>query len=504
MERVVSAWACVLASGLLGACGVDDVDLDSGGQEAGADDDGIGDEGGTGGTGGTGGDYPPGGDSGGIEPEQFSCDSAHRTPTDARVLFDADVACSHTMFARYGVAAAASAATDAVILATAGFEESWVFRVDASSVEPIAEAPRFTQQRILVTVDSEEQPTIAGMIDDDTAAIAKLTDRWERQNIAIEGGADRVVDLAAGTDGSASLWLRGLDDAWSVARREGDAWSVTDASTAEGMTAPRFTIASDGSEVAVAHVPATEADTWRLAARVGTDDAVLLGDVSDAVPSACVAVHTSASEELAPVLAPFVVLSARADALVLDSPRSEDASLAIPDTASRETTCPIAEDASECLPQCHDVSSGRLDDTFAATRTDDGTVWVGWVHAAVDRVLTYVETCDATKGSCWCDEEIVDDLSTYELRLVAVREDGTVEPVLEVPLADDPCGDAFLAPGDALDLHAHGSRLAIAVRTSRSDVLAGPPIFTLRTLLLDIGSLVQEPPVGPDAPDDGG
>jgi hypothetical protein len=483
MKRL--SWAWVLASGLVVACSGGDVDLDSGGQEGSgeAGDDGNGDTGGTGGDDGYPGDT--GGTDGGTEPEQFSCESVHRTPTEPGVLFDVDVACSHTMFARYGVAAAASAASDAVYLATAGFEESWVFRIDANAVDPVAEAPLLTQQRVLMMLDSEEYPTVAGMVDDDTVAIARFTDRWERQNIEVDGGADRIVDLVAGADGSASLWLHGLSDIWSVARRTDDAWTIASASLPAGAAAPRFTIATDGSEIAAAHLPATEADTWRLAARVGSEDTLLLGDVSDALPSACVAVHDSASEELSSQMAPFAVVSARSDALVLDDPRSVDASLAIPDTGARVSSCPDAAEATECLPQCHDVSAGRLDDAFAAARTDDGTVWIGWVHADVDRVLTYVETCDENGGSCWCDEEIIDDLSTYTLRVVGVRDDGTVESALTVPLADDPCGDQFIAPGDGLDLHAHGSRLAIAVRTAKSDVLPGPELFTLRTLLVD-------------------
>jgi hypothetical protein len=444
-----------------------------------ADEDAGGADDGDYGTGGTGGE-PPGG-TGGEEPGD-ACADAQREPDDPRVLFDADVACTHTMFARYGVAAAAAA--DAVYVATAGFDASWVFRVDAQDVDPIASAPYLVQQRALASMDAAGGLLVAGVVDGDPQqlSISRWDGSWFAEVVEIDGGVEWLVDLAGAADGRALAWLYSGAERWVSAAQTDGSSTVVDAGVPDGAVNPRFTTALDGRELAASHMP-IDGERWRLAVRQGDEPTVHLGDALTDAPTACIPVRDSAIG-MPDSAAPFVVLSARDDALVLDSPAQPNASLPMPDSARMQSACPVPEEGQACLPSCHDVASGRLDDAIAAARTADGTVWVAWVHADIDRTVGYVEACDDTKGSCWCDAEITDDASRYALRLAAVRADGTSETALVVPLADDPCGDQVLGPGDALDLHAHGDRLAIVVRTAESDVLPGAA-FTLRTLLVD-------------------
>jgi hypothetical protein len=460
----------------------------------GGDEGGVDDEGGPSPYGDTGGD--PTGGTGGEEPGGFSCRSAAREPSDPRVQFDVDVACDHTMFARYGVATAI--ADDAVFVATAGFEESWVFRVDATSATPVADAPRLTQQRLFAAVDGDDGLLVAGLADDGRLALARYGETWTTDAIAIPGGTEELVDVDAAADDTPRAWLRDGENRWRVIGRGDAGWNVDPAAMPAGAVTPRFAIATTGDDVAATHLYDLDADAWRLGVRVGGAEEVLLGDATVEQPSACIPVRGDATVGLAP----FTVLSARADALVIDSPTTPTTSLSIADSHALDSTCD-AHNGAECLPDCHDVGDGRLDDAIAAARTDDGSVWVAWVHARIDRDLTYVESCDENKGSCWCDEEIEDDASSYTVRVVAVRPDGTVEPALEIPLADDPCGDQILAPGDALDLHAHGSRLAIVVRTAESDVLPGAD-FTLRTIAFDATRTNVPRLSSPDDSSDGG
>lgn len=441
--------------------------------------------------------YPdPTGGTGGEEPGGFSCRSATRTPTDPLVQLDVDVACDHTMFARYGVATAAT--DDAVYVATAGFEESWVFRVDATSATPLADTPRLVQQRLLATLDDDGGLVVAGLANDGTLSIARHSGAWSTHEIEIPGGTEELVDLDAVDGRIARAWLRDGENRWRVVGRGEAGWNVEPAALPSGATTPRFAIATSGDDVAATHVYDVDADAWRLGARVGAGEDLVLGDATVEQPSACIPVRGDATDGLAP----FTVLSARADALVLDSPATPSASLAIADSYALDGTCDV-HDGAACLPTCHDEGDGRLDDAIAAARTEDGSVWVAWVHARIDRALEYVERCDENEGSCWCDEEIVDDASSYSVRVVAVRPDGAVEPALEIPLVDDPCGDQILAPGDALDLHAHGSRLAIVVRTAESDVISGAD-FTLRTLVLDAKRATDPRLASPEDSSDGG
>jgi hypothetical protein len=407
--------------------------------------------------------------TGDSEEGEATCEAVRTAATTPRVLIDTTVDCDDLMFGRFGVSVAASGQGD-LGLAASSYWTSRIVHVDAATAEVRTRLPTFGARRVLLDLEQASNRMVAsstrrgstGELHSALLEVGTVKDEWRPESFEISAwSTDPAIDMVS-FDDSLYVWWRSADLRLRVARRQHDTWTLSTASILAGSVDPRFTVDAHGREVALDHViPDTEITGWRLGARADSRTEYL-GPTLDTRPRSFVPIQLAASD---PEGRPWAVARGLEETIEILWPIPEGTStLALPGTGIRRTDCPPRRHESECPPDCHDDSVGRVEDVFSAAASADGTIWVGHVHASFDRVIEHHVLCDEVKGTCACTP-VFDDLgSSYSLRLTALRPKGAIEHWLELPLERSPGDDAPLRPGDAIDLHAYGSQLAVAVR----------------------------------------
>ncbi|HEY4120191.1 MAG TPA: hypothetical protein VGM56_20140 [Byssovorax sp.] len=116
-----------------------------------------------------------------------------------------------------------------------------------------------------------------------------------------------------------------------------------------------------------------------------------------------------------------------------------------------------------CMTVCHDVGVGVPRGGFAAARSSDGAVWIGYVTSELDVDRTFAGS-DELLEACTTQRDPATDRSTAVLRLVRVVA-GAAPAVVDEETLPDPGLDYYGGAATALHMHAFGDRVAVAVRT---------------------------------------
>lgn len=154
------------------------------------------------------------------------------------------------------------------------------------------------------------------------------------------------------------------------------------------------------------------------------------------------------------------------------------------------TECDASPHASLCAEDCVDTKEGI--ETFAATQTSDGDVWLLMAVAERSFLFDYGApsiSCDVSSSECRCSVEMsMRDVSTT-LRLVRFDfESQALSEVLSMPVP--PLNDDLWGPSGRsmriLDMRAFGDRLAIGLR-----VLVEEPVVDDDPMTPDIFSQVR-------------
>ena len=424
--------------------------------------------------------------TGDTEDAEVTCAIVRTMQTNPRVLIDTTVECDDLMFGRFGISVATAGQGD-LSLAASSYWTSRILHVDAATAEVRTHLPAFGTRRVLLGLERSSGRVVAsalrrgqtGEVLDAVLEVGTVEDVWRPDTVEVSArSTDPIIDMVS-FDDSFHVWWRSAELGLLVAQRRHDTWVLSSPPISAGSIDPRFTVDTHGREVTLAHViPDTEATGWRLAVRRDARTEYL-GPSLDTPPQSLVPIQLAASD---PGGRPFAVARGLEEAIEVLWPISGGAStFTLPETGIRRTHCPPRRHDSECPPPCYDHSGGREEDVFSAAASADGTVWVGHVHASFDRIIEHHVLCDDIKGTCACTP-VFDDLgSHYALRVTALRPSGAIEPWLELPLQQAPGADAPRQPGYAIDLHAYGSQVAIAVRSM--DQETGD--MRVRTLLLE-------------------
>jgi hypothetical protein len=224
----------------------------------------------------------------------------------------------------------------------------------------------------------------------------------------------------------------------------------------------RFTLASDGSVVALAFDGSSQ-----LQALVGGTPRAVGSPASSPAPDYAV---TAAPAPSTPTGALFAVAIAHADGVhvVGESAQGPETEVTVAGAKAATPTCVTPTSTAACAGTCHETSSGMEARAFALAWTDDGVAWLVYVVTAFDQTIAYGPQGDP--GAQFCASNVSRDASTGTLHVVRVALDGSApSEVLTMPIDRPGNGDAF-QPGDFddprfIDARGFAKDLAIGVRT---------------------------------------
>jgi hypothetical protein len=430
---------------------------------------------------GTAGDTGSGGDAG---PPTCAWAAKNSAATCAAgpcpIVLDEELRCSDTEFAAPGLRVAP--APDATWLATSSTNERIVYRLTSTSQQlEDGVPPGFLRTTMSLALGADGAVHLGA----DTTAIgqsdAGLTYNGGASYAAFGNGTwasslvhhnqgryTPVVDLEVGSDGVPRMWIvSDPPSGYSMATPSaGGTWALASAAlpvpTSTGLLY-RFTLASDGSVVALAFDGSSQ-----LRALVGSTPRAVGSPASSPVPDYSV---TAAPAPATPAGPLFAVAIAHGDGIhvVGESAQAPETEVTVSGAKPATPTCVTPTGTATCSGTCHETSSGMEARAFALAWTDDGVAWLVYVVTTFDQTIAYGPQGDP--GGQFCVGNVSQDASTGTLHVVRVALDGSApKEVLSMPIDRPGNGNAFQPLGDFddprfVDARGFAKDLAIGVRT---------------------------------------
>jgi len=401
------------------------------------------------------------------EPE---CSARWRVHAEPRVLVDAEFECDSSGFTNEGLSVASLG--DSAVVALADAARTWVVRAAADVVAPLPDGPElFQNERLHTTVDANGELVLTGIVRREGELLWEVWafgTRWRRLvSAGVEPGSS-VMGIDASPSGDIAVWLE-LVGVRAITRAR-DGWVIQPALDLDEAVPTSSALAADDAEVVVGYSADTDAGTIQPLGRTHGEPAAPLSPAIAGSAKVLLAVPTR-GRAFPSHTAPVAALSGTRESL---SVLHADGRVPLVDAAMASKGCRLEWDevaGGDDCEDCWEEGSGRLGQAVSVARTDEGTLLVAYVHANLDRYYRYNYWCSHPDGEyCSCETLILDQGSSFEVRLLAVHRDGQVSAVVALPLQEAPDGRESTGPGDLIDLDAAGDRAAIAVRLGSEPV----------------------------------
>jgi hypothetical protein len=382
------------------------------------------------------------------------------------IALDEVLKCNDTEMAAPGVRV--GAAPDATWLATSSTNDRIVYRL-ANGTEQLQDGvpAGFLRATMSLALAADGSVHLAAA-DSDGAMYARYANGMWTSSILHRNA--QVLDLEVGSDGTPLMWLaNGGSSGYSLATQAtAGVWTLADAATPVPYINAgnnRFTLASDGSVVALAFDLGVPTST-QLRALVGGVARSIGSPVTEDVLVPDYAV-TSAPAPTAPTGPLFAVAIRHADGVhvVGESAQAPETEVTVAGSAAARPTCSTA--AGPCTGPCHETSSGMEARAYALAWTADGVAWLVYVETHFDQTIAYTPQGDSPQI---CVGVVSSDSSTGTLHVVRVALDGSAPgEALSMPI-DRPGTVGIFGPGDnddprLIDARGFGKDLAIGIRT---------------------------------------
>jgi hypothetical protein len=397
------------------------------------------------------------------------------------IVLDEELRCADTEFAAPGLRVAP--APDATWLATSSTNDRIVYSLTSTSQQRQEGVPSGFQR---TTMSLALGPDGAVHLGADTTQLgqseAGLTYNGGASHAAFVNGTwgsslvhhnlgryTPVLDLEVGSDNVPRMWIvSDPPSGYSMAIPSATGtWTLTSAAlsvpTSIGL-GYRFTLASDGSVVALAFDGSSQ-----LQALVGSTPRAVGSPASTSSPDFVV---TAAPAPATPAGPLFAVAITHDDGIhvVAESAQAPETEVTVSGAKARTPTCVTPATTATCAGTCHETSSGMEAQAFALAWTDDGVAYLVYVVTAFDQTITYGPQGDL--GAQFCVGNVTQDASTGTLHVVRVALDGSApSEVLSMPIDRPGNGDMFAGDFDDprfIDARGFAKDLAIGVRTGWS------------------------------------
>ncbi len=396
------------------------------------------------------------------------------------VLIDAELDCRLSGFGRYGLSV--SSLDGAAVISLADSRGGWVVRAGGDAIEPLRGGPeRARGQRMLSTVDDNGDLVVSTVSYTEGRhmwQVWRLEKDWQLLAAADVGPSASVFALDSTATGEIAAWLD-VDGAPMVARASAG-WRLEPALELERAVVTSRALTPQGVEVAAGFRTDPETGLTETLARVAGGAATPLEEPAEGPVEVL-------------LLSPTQGRSFPVGAADYRATRGTQGDLGVseaggwvnlPGTEMASARCPFdwgsLRDDDDC-EDCSEEGSGRFGQAVSVARLPGGELLVAYVHADLDRRYSYHFWCTHPDGAyCSCDTLISDNGSAFGLRLVVVRDDGSMSTLLSLPLDVEPNGRESSAPGEVLALDVRDERAAIAIR------LADAP---LRALVVDVSGI---------------
>lgn len=426
---------------------------------------------------------PTGGTTGPGDHIPVDCSIAPQSHAEAcpnepcAITVDVEFRCDDYNFAAPGLRVAIG--PDLAWLATSSEADAMLFSADPGGAQRLDVFPsRFVREVITLATDPAgglhamaAVGPVYGQGGDELAPRATLHVDPDGVAHEVEGGA--VILLGFDVDDAAAL--RAWTTEYPEVFREGVAvdgqWSWTPAEVPSANWT-RFGLTREDATLAAGITG--DYNNWKLRITVdGVTQQLGTGWGSEWPGTYVLSAPVPKAAAAGPALAAALQYT---DALRVTWPSDDSYQIvAIPDTSPLERTCTYAGgDPPNCAGPCHETAAGLEDRAFALAVTDDGAGWLVHVTSHLDQQVTFapVPVGDFEEA---CLGTVASDASIGILHLTkidfALREATEVltQPIGRVDL-DDLFVDLNTTPPLAVDVRAHGTSLAIGVRTTGSAV----------------------------------
>ncbi|MEZ4448371.1 MAG: hypothetical protein R3B09_02750 [Nannocystaceae bacterium] len=377
------------------------------------------------------------------------------------ITVDVEVRCKDHGFLDDGMRVAAS--PKAIYAASAAVDAWYLFAADEDGAGPVPDPPEgFGGSSIFLAIDAEGRLHAAANEDGapKSSSVVTLADGvWSKEPIfSAPDGDYRLLNLDFDADGIAHAWVAGLVTHKSLTRADDATWTPTPG-TNPGVQIG-FAVAADGSSVGLG---VQESDsTWQVQTLINGVPGVLGEPLLEGPPSPRVLGFTPGLGVEAPA---FVFAVQTAAHIALLWPEGDGyVQVELPDTAMPIDECPDLPLEPSCEPEsCYEHGVGVKGREMALARTADGALWVAYAVSRKNQLVSQSKKCD--ENECWCELSEGLDQGDATLHLVRVwPQSQVIEPVLtlEVPVLEPSFKDGF-GLARAIDLHAHGSTLALGL-----------------------------------------